>query len=56
MQQEHLLAMVKASVSQQLNHYIELPNLDNYIVRAQLKNEAAIIGGFILARDALRSE
>ncbi|SHE29809.1 ROK family protein [Vibrio gazogenes] len=54
MQQEHVLEMVKASVKQQLNHYIQIPDIDRYIVRPQLKNEAAIIGGFILAKDALR--
>ena len=51
MQQSHLLAMIKKSFIEQMNDYVNIRDIDNYIVLPQLKNDAAIIGGLIMAQE-----
>lgn len=52
MQQPHLLAMIKTAFTKQLNNYIEIENVDNYLVPPRLGNDSALIGGLIMAKEA----
>ncbi|TCL03176.1 fructokinase [Sodalis ligni] len=51
MQQPRLMAMIKKSFMEQMNGYVNIKDVDNYIVSPQLKNDAAIIGGLIMAQE-----
>lgn len=53
MMQQHLLEKVRADFEKLINGYVSLPNLKEYIVTPQLKNNAATIGCFALAKAIL---
>lgn len=53
MKQDHILEMIKKEFMILLKDYIEVPSMDQYIVRPALGDNAGIIGGLILARQNL---
>lgn len=53
MNQDHLLKKIRQSFKEQMNHYVEIPNLEDYIVKWGLPNESGITGCLLLAQDAL---
>ena len=56
MQQRHLLSMIKESFIKQMNGYVDIVSPDNYIVLPKLQNDAAVIGGLIMAKEAIGRE
>lgn len=57
MEQKQLLSMVRAQVQEQLNNYLDVPEIiqaiDNYIVPPKLDGKAGFAGAFALAKQAL---
>ncbi|WP_071130908.1 ROK family protein [Enterococcus timonensis] len=51
MNQDHLLGKIRQSFLKQMNHYVEIENIDDYIVRWGLPNQSGIIGALLLAAD-----
>lgn len=49
MNQDHMLSLVKKEFKSLLSDYVEVPNIDDYIVKPLLKDNAGIIGGLVLA-------
>lgn len=53
MNQEHLIDLVKEELHLLLADYVEIPDIDSYIVKPSLGNNAGITGGLILAKQCL---
>lgn len=53
MKQEHLLSMIRESFKNQLNNYVNTPDLNEYIVPCALEDNAGIIGCFLLAKECV---
>lgn len=51
MHQEHLFEKMRASFSEQMKDYVKTPALDEYIVHAQLGDDAGLTGCLLLAMD-----
>ena len=49
MNQEHLLARIRKQFSIQLNGYVRVPELEQYIVNWKFPNQSGIIGSLLLA-------
>jgi len=54
MNQDHLFPIIREELNQLMAGYVELPNLEDYIVAPALGNNAATIGCFILARNLVK--
>ncbi|KRN21467.1 ROK family protein [Lacticaseibacillus camelliae] len=54
MHQKQLLPKIRAKFAEHNNGYVATPDLDDYIVRIGLNDEAGVMGGFFLAADALK--
>lgn len=54
MKQEQLFPLIKEEVSKQMNNYMALPDLDNYIVSPGLGDNAGITGGLLLAQAQIK--
>ncbi len=52
MNQDHMLIKIRQSFKEQMADYMDVPALDEYIVRWGLPNESGIIGSLLLAEDA----
>lgn len=50
--QGQLFPLIRASFERQLKNYVEVPPLNQYIVHAQLGDQAGIVGALLLARKA----
>lgn len=55
MKQTQLFNLIRKSFDEQMNHYVALPNLDEYIVPCKLKDNAGIMGALLLAKEELQS-
>ena len=53
MKQAQVLDLIKKHFSSLLANYVEIPNIDEYIVLASLGDNSGIIGGLLLAKDSL---
>lgn len=53
MNQEHMLNLVREKFQSLLADYVEIPNIEDYIVKPLLKDNAGIIGGLVLASKLL---
>lgn len=53
MNQARMLDLVREEFSKLLANYVEIPEVDTYIVTPSLGNNAGIIGGFLLAKQIL---
>lgn len=56
MNQDHLLPKIQQEFVQQMGGYMEIPNVEQYIVRWGLPNESGIQGSLLLAETATRNE
>lgn len=54
MKQEQLFPLIKEEVAKQMNNYMALPDLDNYIVSPGLGDNAGITGGLLLAQAQIK--
>lgn len=54
--QAHLLPKIKQQFAEQLGGYVNVPSLDEYIVRCQLGDNAGIVGCLHLAADKLNAK
>lgn len=54
MNQEHMLVKIRESFKEQMADYMEVPPLDEYIVRWGLPNESGIVGSLLLAEEAVK--
>lgn len=54
MNQDHLIHKIRQSFVQQMNGYMETPEMDQYIVKWGLPNESGITGCLLLAQDAVK--
>lgn len=54
MHQKHLFPMIRKSLKEQLANYVELPNMEEYVVGCDLKDQSGIIGCLLLAEKELR--
>ena len=50
MEQEQLLTMVKKQVKEQVAAYVNIPNIDEYLVRPGCKGDQGILGALLLAK------
>lgn len=48
-----LLSKIKELFVEQIAHYIDIPPVDQYLIHPMLGDEVGIIGGFILAKQAI---
>ncbi len=55
MEQSQLFPLIRKKTLSELNGYMKLPKLDEYIVPVALEGKAGILGAFILAERALKS-
>ncbi|MFV9510477.1 ROK family protein [Tepidibacillus sp. LV47] len=55
MKQSQLFPLIRQNVQELLNGYVDLPEIDSYIVPPGLGDQAGIIGGLVLAHEAHRS-
>jgi fructokinase len=53
MQQAHLFPLIRQKILEELNGYMKLPKMDEYIVPVALEGKAGILGAFLLAERAL---
>lgn len=53
---EGMIEKIRREFKKLDNHYINIPDPDEYIVFPELGNEAGLIGGYVLAKDALKDE
>lgn len=53
MQQDHLVAKVRQALKEQLNGYVSLPPLEEYVVGCALPGESATMGCLLLAKEAV---
>ncbi|AMV70157.1 Fructokinase [Pediococcus damnosus] len=49
--QEQLYPLIRKSFSKQLNHYVDTPKLNKYLVHAKLGDDAGITGALLLAQN-----
>jgi fructokinase len=49
--QAQLFPLIRDSFEKQLNHYVDTPPLDQYIVHAELGDNAGIVGALLLAKE-----
>ena len=59
MHQESLFPLIRKKVVEIMNGYIQtslLEDIDNYIVPSSLHDDQGILGGLVLARNALKEE
>lgn len=52
--QTQLFDKIRGSFEKQLNNYVDVPELDKYIVHAGLGDDAGIMGGLLLAKEILQ--
>lgn len=52
--QNQIFDKIRNSFKEQLNNYVDVPELDQYIVHAGLGNDAGIIGGLLLAKEIVQ--
>ena len=55
MEQSQLFPLIREKTLAELNNYMELPKMDEYIVPVALDGNAGILGAFILAERALKT-
>jgi len=53
MQQAHLFPLIRQKILEELNGYMKLPKMDEYIVPVAMEGKAGILGAFLLAERAL---
>lgn len=53
MEQKQLFPLIRTALKSMLNGYVELPDLDTYIVPPKLDNNAATLGCLMLAKQAI---
>lgn len=56
MKQDHLLPMIRAEVEKQVNGYVALPDLEQYIVAPSLNDNQGVMGAVALAVQAYQEE
>ncbi|MCV2501095.1 ROK family protein, partial [Melissococcus plutonius] len=54
MKQDHLIKKIHVSLNKQLNGYVQLPPMEDYVVGCELKDDSGTYGCLLLAKEEAR--